>query len=418
MNYYNHYPKTNNRKTSIVFIAILCGISIIAVSVFVTIKFYPKGTKTNKNNSAQTLSVEQFIPATPEDFEEFEEMLGSFTRMNFSEDFDLEKLTTKEILEERIAGLNNPYGTYTYFFGSTLTGKKVDDTSVAWLVKDPENRYQSALKLEADKVDLIVKSYFGKEPVRDDISDKYYFKDDFFYIECFENHGQEAEFYSTIIDKQLLDDGSYGIAVLQTSDMWSENEYDGANIKYYVCKLKEDKELGRFWTIVKGSRNTPCFELPKGTFEKSEMYTQYRNEITNIKQYYEDNDSPKEWSATNIYQHEYTLFDINKDNIPELIVTFASCEGDKRHYVFTFKNNKSIYCGSLEGWHSGLCTLDNDIYLYGGQAEFVSLRKLILKNEKITETEENSNLANNINWVKMSPSNINEELVNKVLDIK
>jgi hypothetical protein len=48
----------------------------------------------------------------------------------------------------------------------------------------------------------------------------------------------------------------------------------------------------------------------------------------------------------------YTLYDMDQDGVPELIVNAGSCEGDKRIYIYTYKNGEQqLLKGDSSGWH-------------------------------------------------------------------
>lgn len=70
-------------------------------------------------------------------------------------------------------------------------------------------------------------------------------------------------------------------------------------------------------------------------------------------------------------QVSYALVDINKDNIPELIIKTGTCEADYRYYFYTYNENNSyydfdnyvVYAGFIDAGYSGLYKMNNDNYL-------------------------------------------------------
>lgn len=100
------------------------------------------------------------------------------------------------------------------------------------------------------------------------------------------------------------------------------------------------------------------------------------------------------------YNTEYTLYDIDKDGIPELII---KC-GIAKYYIYTFEKNKSKLCGEFY-WVYSNCLYENDdngiIVWNGGMGpfhlEYISLYVLsngvLEENSTIKSTEECSEEA-------------------------
>lgn len=65
-------------------------------------------------------------------------------------------------------------------------------------------------------------------------------------------------------------------------------------------------------------------------------------------------DSSGKW-VDNVKYTEYTLYDIDKDNVPELIIRAAM---DSLNYVYKYKDNKAILCGDIDAYRS------NGLYEY------------------------------------------------------
>lgn len=54
------------------------------------------------------------------------------------------------------------------------------------------------------------------------------------------------------------------------------------------------------------------------------------------------------------YFCNYSLFDMNSDNIPELILDIGTCEADRMYNVYTFKNKQAVFTGKFSSAHSRL----------------------------------------------------------------
>lgn len=82
----------------------------------------------------------------------------------------------------------------------------------------------------------------------------------------------------------------------------------------------------------------------------------------------------------------YTLYDMDDNGIPELILHTGTCEADSEIHFYTF-NKGILYCGNISGWHSGLYSCNEKALLhYMGNMDYGSLGYVELKNANfITE---------------------------------
>jgi len=70
-------------------------------------------------------------------------------------------------------------------------------------------------------------------------------------------------------------------------------------------------------------------------------------------------------TASNIESSAYYIYDVDKDNIPELIIKRGTCEADYRFDVFSWINDEILYIGQLPGGHISLCGVnESGILLY------------------------------------------------------
>lgn len=101
------------------------------------------------------------------------------------------------------------------------------------------------------------------------------------------------------------------------------------------------------------------------------------------------------YTGSYYYDTEYTLYDINNNGSPELIVK----EKEKNYYVYTLDNGECKSCGdSFDGYQNGLYACDsNGIIVYNGgmgnmRAEYLDLYILqnngeLIWSESIITTE-------------------------------
>lgn len=396
--------KTESFKKFLICALVLSTFIIVAIVACVII-YNNIGKFNNSNNNVNGFENKQIyneyidndeIPdifekyATQEDFEKLEMMLESCSFLEFA-DFDLNKLSTQDVLEYYITGGGVPFGTYTHFFGQTVQYDEGENVYSSSLAEDPEKRFAGgAYKLEADKVDWIVKNVFEKNPNRADASNQYYYKDEYLYISGELDGGPESKY--KIIDHYLLEDGSYGFSVLEWFDIGEEDDpYQYASVNYYVCKLKEDVELGRYWSILKGSKDGRCFELPAGEDDEAEILFEYINALTSVRAtYIKDNlshfsTSKGEYTLYDLSKDKYTLYDINDDGIKELFVHLGTCEADAIYYVYTIENAKAVLCGTLAGSHSQLCLVNGELYRFNAHMGYWVENRIFFENSTVAE---------------------------------
>lgn len=225
---------------------------------------------TTENSSTQAKS----LAATNKDFKKFENYISECASVHFDNDFDLEKITTADIISKYLArpiALSNG-SSYSYFYGECERYNKNDEDYSSSSIVDPKGLFIHAEMLEADKADWIIKNVFEKTPdhslsskVSFDLETNrwrggYYYQGNYLYISYAEGDGEEPS--PKIIEKYQLSDGNYGFVVL--TDYGSDSS---TKTSYYVAKLKEDENIGRYWCILKGSKDKPCFEIPDKTID-------------------------------------------------------------------------------------------------------------------------------------------------------
>mgnify|MGYP006972489441 CR=1 FL=1 len=81
----------------------------------------------------------------------------------------------------------------------------------------------------------------------------------------------------------------------------------------------------------------------------------------------------------------YYLYDVDKDEVPELIVKFGTCEADYDGRLYTFDGEHAIYVGEFPLGHSGLatCPSQNGVILNYGHMGGAYMQKMTLKNGEL-----------------------------------
>ena len=81
----------------------------------------------------------------------------------------------------------------------------------------------------------------------------------------------------------------------------------------------------------------------------------------------------------------YYLYDVDKDDVPELMVKFGTCEADYDGRLYTFDGEKAVYVGEFPLGHSGLatCPSQNGVILNYGHMGGAYMQKMTLKNGEL-----------------------------------
>ncbi len=81
----------------------------------------------------------------------------------------------------------------------------------------------------------------------------------------------------------------------------------------------------------------------------------------------------------------YYLYDVDKDEVPELMVKFGTCEADYDGRLYTFDGEKAVYVGEFPLGHSGLatCPSQNGVILNYGHMGGAYMQKMTLKNGEL-----------------------------------
>lgn len=125
------------------------------------------------------------------------------------------------------------------------------------------------------------------------------------------------------------------ICSLLSTDFDSElREYNGTKYDFVLQQTEDVKEALR--------------KSKKGHFLTAEesYLTAYLEEIERVRQMASDNMAD--------YPYEYTLYDIDKNGTPELIIKTGTCEAEFWFYIYTINGEELYKCGEIGGSHLGL----------------------------------------------------------------
>lgn len=99
------------------------------------------------------------------------------------------------------------------------------------------------------------------------------------------------------------------------------------------------------------------------------------------------------------YFSYYSLFDVDKDGVPELFLKTGTCEADYQFEIYSFyeKSNRAEVIDVLSGSHSSLCGFGDEsaFLLHSGHQGYEVITKYTYKNGKIKEEELFSGLVEN-----------------------
>jgi len=89
---------------------------------------------------------------------------------------------------------------------------------------------------------------------------------------------------------------------------------------------------------------------------------------------------PDRWAAYNDSSEEYSLYDVDKDGVPELFVKYGSDEASYRTVCYTYRDDQVTEIGGFPSGHSVLCTWpgENGVLLFRGHMEQASMEKFSL----------------------------------------
>lgn len=90
-------------------------------------------------------------------------------------------------------------------------------------------------------------------------------------------------------------------------------------------------------------------------------------------------------AAQNFEDPCYYVYDINKDNLPELIIKRGTCEADYRYDVYTYTDYEAVYIGKLPGGHISVCGInESGILLYHAHMGYEMIFEGTMDSNKIS----------------------------------
>lgn len=96
------------------------------------------------------------------------------------------------------------------------------------------------------------------------------------------------------------------------------------------------------------------------------------------------------YAISEVSESSYSLYDVDKDGVPELFVEYGNCEAAYRTRCCTFRDGKMALAGEFLSGHSGLCTCpDRSAFLVSwGQMGYARILEYAMENGVLTEERE------------------------------
>jgi hypothetical protein len=311
----------------------------------------------NAKEKTTVARAEGVLDAEDKDFRNFEKMLSEVFIWTYQdvdhgekEVYNFSKASQYDIISQFFS----PPSMYAYL--NKLEYSDIDDGDPKRLF--PFDGYGT--KLSAKKADWIMKNVFNIKPKHKaeklkseyygDESDTYlyYYQGDYLYVFPFEGGFEGSNTY-TITDYRQLENGEYEITVSYDyyNDFREEDRPESKFEQYdyiytFTAALKNSNIYGRYWSLKK----YVC-ERPNSDDLSLCIYDAY----SKVVQKERDKGTPD--GEVYEYGPYYTLYDMNSDEIPELILRKGQFEAEYEFEFYTYDNGL-VKLGSCSGWHSGL----------------------------------------------------------------
>ena len=359
----------------------------------------------NKNN----------LVANNSDFEKLCTLLENFSMFGTPFEFSSSDPSAYQTLLENLLEYCTGTTLYTYIYGKEAEYVNASDglfKNSPKAQRDPLDKFGEFGcygKVNADEIDWIIRNVFGVTPDRNNATIFNgngccaYYHNNYYYFACV---GSEFEFGNHIIkNKSVTSDNVYTIEIDVNVISYDEISTYCGSCKI-VCALK-NIDGKRQWTfssiekIEKEERNT---QSTTATTSKKETTTKKTTtkKVTTTKAttLQNESNSSKIFNAYKITlkgnqkryngkYNQYSIYDIDKDGIPELIIRDGWFESDRLFKFFSYKNGTVVSLGETGGGHSSLYGVENKsgIYLRYGQMGYETILLIETKNNKITKTE-------------------------------
>lgn len=266
-----------------------------------------------------------------EDIELFEEMINSAKNnwdyySTISTDEQKYRFAVSKLIERE-----SKTGLYTYFFGD-VDSEKTHEVDPEPGVDSGRDGFNIRFYMDANKVDWILENVLNVKPNHKMEENRYYYDDDTF-VYGFYEYEQSIDYNPKwkVLDIKQLDKNQYlfatTIAEEQTYGATQASPPSNIEILYYVCELKNDKDLGKYWSLIQ------YYDVDE------DLVDQIDPSIKALEAYSET--ITDKYITNNAYAI-YHLYDIDNDGISELILADGTCEADKKFIFYTYDGSVEL----------------------------------------------------------------------------
>lgn len=176
-------------------------------------------------------------------------------------------------------------------------------------------------------------------------------------------------------------------------------EYVGATVDFgNFFALSSDEMLSLSWNKLDDNSAAATLKQEEKTSAKGEttatttttkpqtqsITESIRKEYKKILSQYSENIGSSDYP----YYHTYTVYDIDKNGTPELIIRDGNCEANYVFKVYTYTTN-AVYIGESNGGHIALYAIDKQdgIYAHFGHMGMESLDRIYIKGGTLLKEE-------------------------------
>lgn len=261
-------------------------------------------------------------------------------------------------------------GLYNYFF---------EDSVVATQSKSDDEVYQ----MDADKADWILENILNMEVDHDYEDSNYYYSED---VLCYSNQEDDSKQYLyQILDVQEIDENQYLFSLFESAQRGvGASEFSliqDSKVLYFLTELREDDAQGKYWSIL----NYSSLESEYDAKEENILSTRATKSVQAFDHYLEKvvNHQEDEEDVFGIYY----LYDIDQNEMNELVLHQGTCEADAMYTIYTFEDE--LYnLGQTGASHSVLQKAPDEIGVYRNSAHMGGQRidLIQIEDKEIVET--------------------------------
>ncbi len=311
----------------------------------------------------------KWLEPTKAEWEELEKYLTNITLDVYNGySFDSSKENSCNSIYDMISTINIYESIYTYYFDKDYTKYTWNDNGewdVAQNMHDPLNKLGGYYhyKIPAKNIDWIITNIFNAEPNHNFSDSRSYYYGDYFYMSGGDGGDYVPE--QKISQKSKLSNGLY--------DINSSGEYYNSSTKMCYSLTAGIKEIDgkRYWSFTKLS------------------YSETENSHSNITEEYLNILNNHQKSHSSDMYKQYSVYDIDKDKNPELIIRTGTCEADAVFKIYTYKQEKATYIGEIPSSRLSLSPIndENGVYLHFHSQGWEEISKLSIIDNKIVQKE-------------------------------